>query len=188
MGPLRRNCAGPTGTDEGGLVSPLKRQITRCHDQPFDQITTGHPTRGASHLSALLERFSAGASAWHRAGARSDGRPAVGDRSGAAVPTHAVQHRGIGHRLPGLSPATPWLARNATCRSPAPFEMEPLFLSILGAPACGKSYFLAAMTWRLRTRRRNTSAWCLATPTPVSNHRLHEYEEIQSPIPIRTPW
>jgi hypothetical protein len=29
-------------------------------------------------------------------------------------------------------------------------EMEPLFLSILGAPASGKSYFLTAMTWQLR--------------------------------------
>ncbi len=29
-------------------------------------------------------------------------------------------------------------------------EMEPLFVSILGAPASGKSYFLTAMTWQLR--------------------------------------
>ena len=29
-------------------------------------------------------------------------------------------------------------------------EMKPVFLSILGAPASGKSYFLASMTWRLR--------------------------------------
>ena len=29
-------------------------------------------------------------------------------------------------------------------------ELEPLFLSILGAPSSGKSYFLTAMTWELR--------------------------------------
>lgn len=29
-------------------------------------------------------------------------------------------------------------------------ELQPLFASILGAPASGKSYFLAAMTWQLR--------------------------------------
>jgi len=29
-------------------------------------------------------------------------------------------------------------------------EMEPFFISILGTPACGKSYYLAALTWQLR--------------------------------------
>src|SRR5258708_3176566 len=29
-------------------------------------------------------------------------------------------------------------------------ETEPLFVSILGGPDCGKSYFLAALTWELR--------------------------------------
>jgi hypothetical protein len=29
-------------------------------------------------------------------------------------------------------------------------EAEPLFVSILGAPGCGKSYYLAALTWELR--------------------------------------
>ena len=28
--------------------------------------------------------------------------------------------------------------------------MQPVFASIMGSPSCGKSYFLAAMTWRLR--------------------------------------
>jgi len=30
------------------------------------------------------------------------------------------------------------------------YEMAPLFLSIMGTPSCGKSYFLASMTWQLR--------------------------------------
>ena len=39
------------------------------------------------------------------------------------------------------------------CHLPVPralLEMDPLFLSILGAPGSGKSYFLTAMTWALR--------------------------------------
>jgi hypothetical protein len=32
----------------------------------------------------------------------------------------------------------------------ASLEISPLFTSIAGSPACGKSYFLASMTWRLR--------------------------------------
>lgn len=27
------------------------------------------------------------------------------------------------------------------------YEMSPLFVSIMGNPSCGKSYFLASMTW-----------------------------------------
>ena len=30
------------------------------------------------------------------------------------------------------------------------YQIAPLFFSILGAPACGKSYFLASMTWKMR--------------------------------------
>ena len=57
--------------------------------------------------------------------------------------------------------------------------MEPLFLSILVAPACGKSYFLAAMTWRLRHVLPKHFSLVFGDADPVSNHRLHEYEELQ---------
>jgi len=37
-------------------------------------------------------------------------------------------------------------------RVPRPmFEIRPIFLSILGSPACGKSYLLASMVWRMRS-------------------------------------
>ena len=54
--------------------------------------------------------------------------------------------------MPGGLPVVSWLVRGAIYRFPRPMlEMPPCFLSILGAaPACGKSYFLASMTWRLR--------------------------------------
>ncbi len=59
------------------------------------------------------------------------------------------------------------------------FEMPPVFLSILGAPACGKSYFLAAMTWRLRKIMPKYFMLSFSDADPGMNHRLHEYESLQ---------
>ena len=88
-----------------------------------------------------------------------------------------------------------WKARHSTlrgfachalacpnCHLPIPrplLEMEPMFLSILGAPASGKSYFLAAMTWKLRQTLPKHFALAFGDADPISNHRLHEYEEMQ---------
>jgi hypothetical protein len=68
------------------------------------------------------------------------------------------------------------------CHLPVPrslFEMGPMFLSILGAPACGKSYFLAALTWQLRNVLPKQFGLTFSDADPISNHRLHEYEELQ---------
>jgi hypothetical protein len=68
------------------------------------------------------------------------------------------------------------------CNLPVPralFEMPPIFLSILGAPACGKSYFLAAMTWRLRQILPRHFCLALGDADPAMNHILNEYEETQ---------
>ena len=68
------------------------------------------------------------------------------------------------------------------CHLPVPrvmFETPSIFFSILGAPACGKSYFLTAMTWRLRDVLPRYFALGLTDADPVSNHRLHEYESMQ---------
>ncbi|WP_373649723.1 hypothetical protein [Schlesneria sp. DSM 10557] len=56
-------------------------------------------------------------------------------------------------------------------------ELEPLFLSIFGAPASGKSYFLAAMTWELRKTLPLTFRTSFADADPVLNQQLNEYEE-----------
>lgn len=56
-------------------------------------------------------------------------------------------------------------------------EMEPLFLSIFGAPASGKSYFLAAMTWELRKILPLQFRVSFADADPVMNRNLNEYEE-----------
>ncbi len=59
------------------------------------------------------------------------------------------------------------------------YQIAPVFFSILGAPACGKSYFLASMTWQLRQMLPNKFCIAMTDTDPVSNARLHEYEEQQ---------
>ena len=56
-------------------------------------------------------------------------------------------------------------------------ELEPLFLSIFGAPASGKSYFLAALTWELRKTLPLVFRIGFADADPVLNQQLNEYEE-----------
>ena len=59
------------------------------------------------------------------------------------------------------------------------FEMRPLFVSILGSPSSGKSYFLASMTWRLRSGLPRYFAVGFNDADPALNHRLQEYESLQ---------
>lgn len=61
----------------------------------------------------------------------------------------------------------------------AMIEMEPLFLSILGTPACGKSYFLTSMTWRLRQTLPKYFGFNFGDADPTFNRILNEYEEQQ---------
>lgn len=56
-------------------------------------------------------------------------------------------------------------------------EMEPTFLSILGTPACGKSFFLTALTWELRRLLPEHFALSFSDADPSSNRGLNEYEE-----------
>ncbi|WP_437206314.1 hypothetical protein [Planctomicrobium sp. SH664] len=66
------------------------------------------------------------------------------------------------------------------CHLPVPrpmVELEPLFLSILGAPASGKSYFLASMTWQLRQTLSAAFAVSFSDADPALNQNLNDYEE-----------
>jgi hypothetical protein len=68
------------------------------------------------------------------------------------------------------------------CHLPVPrafFEMPPVFFSIFGAPASGKSYFLAAVTWRLRKVLPKRFSLNFSDADPLLNQRLHEYESLQ---------
>lgn len=56
-------------------------------------------------------------------------------------------------------------------------EAEPFFVSILGTPACGKSYYLAALTWQLRQLLPKHFGLHFADADPASNRILGEYEE-----------
>jgi serine/threonine protein kinase len=79
-------------------------------------------------------------------------------------------------------------ARGLTCRNlacphchlPIPramLEIEPFFVSILGAPASGKSYFLTTMTWELRQVLPNQFRIAFTDADPSSNRALNECEE-----------
>lgn len=56
-------------------------------------------------------------------------------------------------------------------------ETEPLFFSIIGAPASGKSHFLATMTWQLRRQLPQYFGVTLNDADTVSNLALNGYEE-----------
>lgn len=68
----------------------------------------------------------------------------------------------------------------------AMFEMAPEFMSIIGAPASGKSYFLAAMTWRLRDILPRCFNVRFDDADAMLNHRLREYESLQFQNPNRS--
>lgn len=59
----------------------------------------------------------------------------------------------------------------------AMLEMEPLFLSILGSPASGKSYFLTTMTWQLRQILPMHFHVAFTDADPTSNRTLNSWEE-----------
>ncbi len=58
-------------------------------------------------------------------------------------------------------------------------EMPPYFISIVGAPSSGKSYFLAAMTWTLRKVFSQYFTLSFADADMEMNSRLQQYEEMQ---------
>ena len=58
----------------------------------------------------------------------------------------------------------------------AMLEVAPLFVSIIGAPASGKSYFLTSMTWQLR-RLIPKMALSFSDADPIRNSPIHEYEQ-----------
>ncbi len=56
-------------------------------------------------------------------------------------------------------------------------EMPPLFLSIVGATASGKSYFLTSMTWQLRNTLSSNFAMSFTDTDAVNNQILNDFEE-----------
>ncbi len=63
---------------------------------------------------------------------------------------------------------------------PRPLLSLPSFyLSIAGTPSCGKSYFLASMTWQLRQSLPQHFACSFGDADPTFNKLLNDYEEQQ---------
>lgn len=56
------------------------------------------------------------------------------------------------------------------------YEYRPFFVSIVGAPAAGKSFLLGAMSWMLRTSLPRMFGTAFLDADPALNLRLHEYE------------
>jgi hypothetical protein len=54
-------------------------------------------------------------------------------------------------------------------------EVPPVFVSVIGSPASGKSYFLTTMTWQLRTLLPR-AGMAFSDADPVANSPLHDYE------------
>ena len=57
----------------------------------------------------------------------------------------------------------------------AMLEVPPLFISLIGSPASGKSYFLTTMTWELR-QFLPQAMLRFEDADPVANAPVHEYE------------
>ncbi len=57
-------------------------------------------------------------------------------------------------------------------------EMKPLFVSILGAPSSGKSYFLTAMSWALRSTLLARFRLSFLDADATANQTLTNYEDI----------
>ena len=67
-----------------------------------------------------------------------------------------------------------------SCHLPVPrdlLEFEPLFISIIGVPFSGKSYYLTAMTWELRTLMPAKLALTFSDTDTVFNRSLNTNEE-----------
>ena len=63
---------------------------------------------------------------------------------------------------------------------PAPsLDSPPIFMSIVGAPACGKSYYLASSTWSLRRVLPSKFQATFSDADPVMNERIRHYESLQ---------
>ena len=65
-------------------------------------------------------------------------------------------------------------------------ELPPLFISLIGSPASGKSYYLTTMVWELR-RILPQASMSFSDADPVANSAIHEYEHtlFMNPHPDR---
>src|SRR5207249_1108646 len=80
------------------------------------------------------------------------------------------------------------------CHLPMPealLNAEPLFVSILGTPGCGKSFYLASLTWEMRQVLPGKFAVAVSDADPGANRVLNQYESslflrenLNEPVPL----
>jgi hypothetical protein len=69
---------------------------------------------------------------------------------------------------------------NCHLQIPRPLlDMSRFFISIVGAPATGKSYFFASMVWQLRKTMTRDFCMNFTDADPTMNKRIREYETKQ---------
>lgn len=67
----------------------------------------------------------------------------------------------------------------------AMFELQPMFVSIIGSPSSGKSYLLASMMWQLRRSLPKHFGLDFSDADPEANRTLNQYEQEQFLNPDR---
>ncbi len=60
----------------------------------------------------------------------------------------------------------------------AVIELKARVVSVIGAPACGKSYFITAQSWTLRNVLASQFRVTFADADPLINQRLNDYESL----------
>jgi hypothetical protein len=152
---MGRSGKGESGADETATRLRLPVHVTCPHCwqlyPPEDSlwISSDHPSlRGDAKLGEVTRRFPA--ERFHVSG---DALDATGRRCSALA-------------CPNCHLEVPRVL----------YEYRPFFVSIVGAPAAGKSFLLGAMTWTLRTALPRKFRTAFLDADPASNLRLHEYE------------
>lgn len=104
------------------------------------------------------------------------GDPKLG--SGAARRFPAQRFDVVGNGIDAVGrPCSELACPNCHLEVPRVFyEYKPYFVSIVGAPAAGKSFLLGAMSWTLRSTLPGRFATAFVDADPTLNMRLHEYE------------
>ena len=99
-------------------------------------------------------------------GARPRFLPQRFNLTGAALDPHGIPCEKMACPVCHLPIPRPWLHLNS------------FFLSIAGAPASGKSYFLASMIWQLRKTMAKNFCSNFTDADPKMNRRIFDYEAI----------
>jgi hypothetical protein len=123
------------------------------------------------------ERFQPEQVLWISEHVRLMGDPMLGDVQQKRFPPSRFTWEG--NALDEMGVACTGLAC-PRCRLPLPrmlLEVDPLFVSILGAPSSGKSFFLASMTWQLRHELATRFAISFTDVDASLNRELNACEE-----------